>query len=119
MRRGAWFINTARGELIDETALLTALRSKWLSGAALDVFAAENSSCVKENPLVAYARGHTNLIITPHIGGCTMESMKKTETFMAKKLCAYWDEVRFDRPQHVRRARLAYPAHHGSPRARW
>ena len=87
MKASAWFINTARGELIDETALLDALRSGHLAGAALDVLQNEQYNDMGLHPLVAYAREHENLLITPHIGGCTVESMDKTEVFMAQKLC--------------------------------
>jgi D-3-phosphoglycerate dehydrogenase len=112
MKRGAWFINTSRGELVDENALLCALRSKWLSGAALDVLSNENYYGMKENALIAYAREHNNLIITPHIGGCTVESMEKTECFLAKKLCAHWHEMKLNRPNRLRTVRLAHPVHH-------
>jgi D-3-phosphoglycerate dehydrogenase len=87
MKAGAWFVNTARGELIDETALLDALRSGQLAGAAVDVLCGEQHDGKMNHPLVAYAREHDNLLITPHIGGCTVESMEKTEVFMANKLC--------------------------------
>ena len=87
MKASAWFINTARGELIDETALLDALRSGHLAGAALDVLQNEQYNDMGLHPLVGYAREHENLLITPHIGGCTVESMDKTEVFMAQKLC--------------------------------
>jgi D-3-phosphoglycerate dehydrogenase len=86
MKRGAWFVNTARGELVDEMALLDALRSGHLAAAALDVLKDERSTGMEDHPLVAYAREHDNLIITPHIGGCTEESMEKTEVFLATKL---------------------------------
>jgi D-3-phosphoglycerate dehydrogenase / 2-oxoglutarate reductase len=85
MKQGAWFINTARGELVDETALLDMLRSGRLAGAALDVLSDECSSGMANRAIVAYARDHNNLIITPHIGGCTTESMDKTERFLAAK----------------------------------
>ncbi len=88
MKPGAWFINTARGELVDEEAVLDALRSGRLAGAALDVLSDERASGMGHHPLVAYAREHKNLLITPHIGGCTRESMEKTELFLAQKLCA-------------------------------
>lgn len=87
MKAGAWFINTARGELIDEAALLSALRSGHIAGAALDVLCGEQQSGLGSHPLIAYTRDHDNLLITPHMGGCTVESMKKTEVFMAQKLC--------------------------------
>jgi D-3-phosphoglycerate dehydrogenase len=86
MKKGAYFINTARGELIEENALLSALESGHLEGAALDVLTGECSSGMTDHPLVAYAQQHVNLIITPHIGGCTTESIEKTERFLARKL---------------------------------
>ncbi len=86
MKRGAFFINTARGELLDETALLDVLNSGHLAGAALDVLADERATGMSDHPLVAYARRRDNLIITPHIGGCTRESMEKTEGYAADLL---------------------------------
>jgi D-3-phosphoglycerate dehydrogenase len=88
MKQGAYFINTSRGELVAEDALLKYLVSGSLGGAALDVLADEDSSGMARHPLVEYARHHGNLIITPHIGGCTAESMRKTEHFLAQELRA-------------------------------
>jgi D-3-phosphoglycerate dehydrogenase / 2-oxoglutarate reductase len=86
MREGGWFVNTSRGELVDEIALLAALRSARLAGAALDVITDEYSGELSNHPVIRYAREHDTLIVTPHIGGCTVESMEKTEVFMAKRL---------------------------------
>lgn len=86
MKAGSLFINTARGELVDESALLSALERGHLTGAALDVLRDENSKGMNEHPLVKYAQSHNNLLITPHIGGNTRESLNKTEYFLAKKL---------------------------------
>jgi D-3-phosphoglycerate dehydrogenase / 2-oxoglutarate reductase len=86
MKSGSWFINTSRGELVDEGALMGALLNGRLSGAAVDVLSGERSSGMNAHPLVAYARSHDNLLITPHIGGCTAESMEKTEEFLADKV---------------------------------
>jgi D-3-phosphoglycerate dehydrogenase len=86
MKEGSWFVNTSRGELVDESALLAALRSGRLAGAALDVITDEHSGDLSDHPLIRYARDHDTLIVTPHIGGCTVESMAKTEVFMAKRL---------------------------------
>lgn len=88
MKPTAYFINTARGELIDEKALLEALQKKWIAGAALDVLADEDPQGhhVRHHPLVRYATSHQNLIIVPHLGGATLESMQKTEDFIAAKI---------------------------------
>lgn len=85
---GALLVNTARGEVLDEVSLLAALESGRLGGAALDVTAGERSGGSPD--LLDYARSHDNLLITPHIGGATVESMAATEVFMAKKLKEYW-----------------------------
>jgi D-3-phosphoglycerate dehydrogenase len=95
MKRGSWFINTSRGEVVDEAALLEALRSPRLRGAALDVLTHEHLPDFEARPLVRYAREHPNLLITPHVGGCTFESMGKTEHLMATRLA---DVLR---PHHV------------------
>jgi D-3-phosphoglycerate dehydrogenase len=88
--RGAVLINTSRGELIDEKALIRELERKHLAGAAVDVITHErNSEQRQNNPLFAYAGDNNNLIITPHIAGATYESMAKTEVFMARKLTAF------------------------------
>ncbi len=85
---GAVLINTSRGAVVDEAALLAALGSGHLAGAGLDVVADELSGGPSD-PLLAYARDHENLIITPHMGGGTHESMEKTEIFMAQKLARF------------------------------
>jgi D-3-phosphoglycerate dehydrogenase len=89
MKPNAWFVNTSRGELVDEAALLGALRRGRIAGAALDVLSSEDSSGMAANPLVQYARDHHNLLITPHIGGCTVESTAKTEIFIAQQIAAF------------------------------
>jgi phosphoglycerate dehydrogenase-like enzyme len=70
MRQGAYFINTARHELIDEHALIGALLSGHLAGAALDI--ATPSPEVGRHPLLA-AR---NVVLAPHIGGATDETLQ-------------------------------------------
>ena len=85
---GAVLINTSRGAVMDEPALLAALESGHLAGAGLDVVADEFSGGLSQ-VLLAYARDHDNLIITPHIGGATVESMEKAEVFMAQKLARF------------------------------
>jgi D-3-phosphoglycerate dehydrogenase / 2-oxoglutarate reductase len=89
MKPGSWFVNTSRGELVDEGALIKALSERRLAGAALDVLCDEDSSGMKGNLVVKYAREHDNVLITPHIGGCTGESREKTENFIATQVAAY------------------------------
>jgi D-3-phosphoglycerate dehydrogenase len=87
---GAVLVNTSRGEVVEEDALLQALESGKLAGAALDVVHGERDEVSRtSSPLLAYAREHDNLIVTPHVGGATVESMEATEIFMARKLVAF------------------------------
>jgi len=91
VRPGAVLVNTARGGVIDDTALLDALRSGRLAGAALDVVDGE-PDVGRDHPLVRYAREHENLILTPHIAGNTTESREKTAAFVAQKVRQMWME---------------------------
>jgi D-3-phosphoglycerate dehydrogenase len=85
MKCSAVLINTARGGIVDEKALLLALESKKIRGAALDVLNGE-PGINESHPLVQYAIKNDNLLIVPHIGGNTPESFEKTELFIAKKI---------------------------------
>jgi len=67
LKIGAVLVNTSRGAVVDETALLEALSSGRLRAAGLDVLTGEPDTA--SDPLVEYARTHDNLLITPHIGG--------------------------------------------------
>jgi len=92
IKPGCLIINTSRGEVIDEPALLSGLAGGRVGGAALDVlcFENDNGKALKNADLLRdYARGHENLIITPHVGGATVESMAKTEIFIANKILQF------------------------------
>jgi D-3-phosphoglycerate dehydrogenase len=83
MRKDAIIINTARGSLIDEKALINALKSKQIAGAALDVYREEP---LKDNSLIEY---NENLILTPHIASQTTENQTEAAITVAKKMSDY------------------------------
>lgn len=86
MRNGAFFINTSRGEMVNEDDLIDALRADKLAGVALDVVWNEHfGHRNKTLELMAYTYPE-KLIITPHVAGCTKESMEITDMFLAKKI---------------------------------
>ncbi|MCW5575150.1 MAG: hydroxyacid dehydrogenase [Burkholderiales bacterium] len=89
MRQGAVLINTARGGIVDDAALVDALKAGRLGGAAIDVFDAE--------PLPGdsvFAGGAPNLVLTPHIAGGTVESTERRGSVVAQKVSDYLAQIR-------------------------
>lgn len=85
LMRGKYFINAARGELVDENALISYVQRDWFKGVAIDVLANETEMSCFYKAILEYVNKR-NIIITPHIGGATFSSMERTEEFIAKKL---------------------------------
>jgi D-3-phosphoglycerate dehydrogenase len=89
MKKGAYFINNARGTVVDLDALAVALKSGHLAGAAVDVFPVEPAS--NSEKFVTPIQGLPNVIITPHIGGSTEEAQERIGAEVARKLVEYSD----------------------------
>jgi D-3-phosphoglycerate dehydrogenase len=86
MKAGAILINTSRGEVVDEGALREALESGALAAAGLDVLGGEPD--VASHPLRLYAESHDNLILTPHIGGFSPDTVPLVVAHQARRLLA-------------------------------
>jgi len=89
MKQGAVLLNASRGSVVDIDALAAALKSEHLSGAAIDVFPVEPKANGDE--FISPLREFDNAILTPHIGGSTMEAQENIGFEVAEKLVKYSD----------------------------
>ncbi len=121
MKDGAILMNAARGTVIDIDALVDALKSGKLSGAAIDVFPVEPKS--NDEEFVSPLREFDNVILTPHVGGSTQEAQQNIGIEVAGKLAKYSDNgstlsaVNFPEvslPEHTGRSRLLH-IHYNTP----
>ncbi|WP_373071865.1 phosphoglycerate dehydrogenase [Zeaxanthinibacter enoshimensis] len=86
MREGAVLLNLSRGFVVDIPALVQALKSGKLAGAAVDVYPEEPRS---NGPFETELRGLNNVILTPHIGGSTEEAQRDIADFVPNKIMGY------------------------------
>jgi D-3-phosphoglycerate dehydrogenase / 2-oxoglutarate reductase len=112
MKQGAVLINASRGTVVDIEALANALRSKKLLGAAIDVYPEEPRS--NDDPFESPLRGLDNVILTPHIGGSTVEAQENIGTEVAEKMVKYSDNG--TSTSSVNFPEVALPAHPGKHR---
>jgi D-3-phosphoglycerate dehydrogenase len=91
MKQGVIFVNMARGMVVDEAALIRALRSGKIRAAALDVFEKEPIS--PDNPLLKM----DNVILTPHLGACNLEGMQRMALQVAEGV---WKAMNGQRPDN-------------------
>ncbi len=87
MKDGVIFINLARGFVVDIPALVEAQNSGKVAGVAVDVYPKEPKS--NDEPFVSELSGQPNTILTPHIGGSTMEAQKHIGNFVPANIIAY------------------------------
>ncbi|MDE3113404.1 MAG: phosphoglycerate dehydrogenase, partial [Chloroflexota bacterium] len=115
MRKGAKLINASRGTVVDLDALARAVASGRVGGAAIDVYPAEPES--NEQELSTPLREFENVILTPHIGGSTVEAQQNIGSEVAAKLVTYSDNgstlgsVNFPQvalPEHAGKHRLLH-----------
>lgn len=89
MKKGAIFINAARGTCVDIDALAAALETKHIGGAAIDVFPKEPKA--NDEEFMSPLRAFDNVILTPHIGGSTLEAQANIGLEVAEKFVRYSD----------------------------
>jgi D-3-phosphoglycerate dehydrogenase len=93
MKRDSILLNTSRGAIVDERALLQALRCHLIGGAGLDVIDGEWDHDLRNHPLICHAREHQNLVISPHVGGITFEGQKIAFEYTVAKLKRFLDDL--------------------------
>jgi D-3-phosphoglycerate dehydrogenase len=87
MKHDALLINTARGSLLDESAVAAAVLEQRLGGVACDVLEYETTpGFITRSPLARAAAAGANVLLTPHIGGCTRDAMHMTEAMLAQRV---------------------------------
>jgi D-3-phosphoglycerate dehydrogenase / 2-oxoglutarate reductase len=112
MKPGGILINAARGTVVDIEALASALKARKLLGAAIDVFPVEPRG--NQDEFQSPLRGLDNVILTPHIGGSTMEAQANIGLEVAEKLVKYSDNG--TTTSSVNFPEVALPSHPGKHR---
>ncbi len=112
MKQGSIFINAARGTVVDIDALAEVVRSGKLLGAAIDVFPVEPRS--NDDEFISPLREFDNVILTPHVGGSTMEAQENIGVEVSEKLIKYSDNG--TTTSAVNFPEVALPSHPGKHR---
>ena len=112
MKQGSIFINAARGTVVDIDALADVVRNGKLLGAAIDVFPVEPRS--NDDEFMSPLREFDNVILTPHVGGSTMEAQENIGVEVSEKLIKYSDNG--TTTSAVNFPEVALPSHPGKHR---
>jgi D-3-phosphoglycerate dehydrogenase len=89
MRKGSYLVNASRGSVVDIPALTDALKSGHIKGAALDVFPQEPAS--NSDSFISELQDFDNVLLSPHVGGSTLEAQENIGVEVAEKLVSYSD----------------------------
>ena len=112
MKEGSYLINASRGSVVVIEALAKALESQHLHGAAIDVYPVEPKSV--DNEFISPLRAFDQVILTPHIGGSTLEAQENIGLEVAEKLIKYSDNG--TTTSSVNFPEVALPAHENAHR---
>ena len=85
-RKNIFFINTARGEIVNTVAVLNAIKTGKILGAGLDVLEAEKFPKLSDQPWYNELKASPKVLLTPHVGGWTFDSYRKISEVLANKL---------------------------------
>jgi len=85
-KKPIFFINTARGEIVNTSAVLESIKKGKILGAGLDVLEAEKFPSLREQPWFDELKSNEQIILTPHVGGWTFDSYRKISEVLAEKL---------------------------------
>lgn len=92
MKRGAILINTSRGGLVDEAALVREMRAGRIAAAGLDVIDGEWLEDKARHPLIAHSRENPRLLITPHVGGTSPDAIRASLRHTVAKVVRHFRE---------------------------
>lgn len=112
MKPRSLFINASRGMVVDDHALREHIESGHIAGAAIDVFPTEPKA--QGDPFESVLRGLDNVILTPHVGGSTLEAQENIGIEVSEKLITYSDNG--TTVTSVNFPEVALPAHPGNHR---
>ena len=87
-KKNSIFVNTSRGELVDESAIINSMKAGKLSAIGVDVL--QNEPKLTESPIWNYAKENKNVIITPHIGGFCPEAVELVVNYSCDRILTYF-----------------------------